>query len=91
MDNPYAKLVYEANLAAAVKAARCRAVLLMDDNSREEIAMFTAARKLDATGDGGESWVERYQQALDIYNGLIASHDVKQVVAVPQMAEESSL
>ncbi len=91
MQKSYAQLVYEADLAAAVKAARCRAVLLMDDDSREEIALFAAARKLDATGDGGDGWIERYQQALDIYNGIITSHDVKQVVAAPQMAEESSL
>jgi hypothetical protein len=65
---------FEAQLAQNTKAARCRALLLVDEENRAELERFAEARKLD-TGDGIDGWIERYTQALAIYNELIIAHN----------------
>ncbi len=46
----------------------------MDEENRAELTRFAEARRLD-DGDGRDGWIERYTQALAIYNEIIIAHN----------------
>lgn len=62
-----------ATLAENTKHARRRALLALDDDDRAEVARFEQANEL-STACGSDGWVDRYTQALEIYNEIITAH-----------------